>query len=51
MLNKSYSGPIENGAIEATIKLAKYNTGSDGLIAFRGAYRRGGSGALSLTAG
>ncbi|WP_231188140.1 aspartate aminotransferase family protein [Haladaptatus sp. DYF46] len=46
-----FGGPTGSDAIEATIKLAKYNTGGDGLIAFRGAYHGASSGALSLTAG
>ncbi|WP_115865686.1 aspartate aminotransferase family protein [Halorussus litoreus] len=46
-----FGGPSGSDAIEATIKLAKYNTGGDGLIAFRGAYHGATSGALSLTAG
>ncbi|WP_435335860.1 aspartate aminotransferase family protein [Haloarchaeobius sp. TZWWS8] len=46
-----FGGPTGSDAIEATIKLAKYNTGGDSLIAFRGAYHGGSSGALSLTAG
>jgi diaminobutyrate-2-oxoglutarate transaminase len=46
-----FGGPTGSDAIEATIKLAKYNTGGDGLIAFRGAYHGGSSGALSLTGG
>lgn len=46
-----FGGPTGSDAIEATIKLAKYNTGGDGLVAFRGAYHGASSGALSLTAG
>lgn len=46
-----FGGPTGSDAIEGTIKLAKYNTGGDGLIAFRGAYHGATSGALSLTAG
>ena len=46
-----FGGPTGSDAIEATIKLAKYNTGGDGLIAFRGSYHGGSAGALSLTAG
>ncbi|RZV06175.1 diaminobutyrate aminotransferase [Natrinema hispanicum] len=46
-----FGGPTGSDAIEGTIKLAKYNTGGDGLIAFRGAYHGGSAGALSLTAG
>lgn len=44
-----FGGPTGSDAIEAAIKLAKYNTGGDGLIAFRGAYHGATSGALSLT--
>jgi 4-aminobutyrate aminotransferase-like enzyme len=43
--------PSGSDAIEATIKLAKYNTENNGLIAFRGAYHSGSAGALSLTVG
>ncbi|MFC7045768.1 aspartate aminotransferase family protein [Halobacteriaceae archaeon GCM10025711] len=46
-----FGGPTGSDAIEATIKLAKYNTGGSGLIAFRGAYHGGSAGALSLTGG
>jgi diaminobutyrate-2-oxoglutarate transaminase len=46
-----FGGPTGSDAIEATIKLAKYNTGGDALIGFRGAYHGGSAGALSLTAG
>lgn len=46
-----FGGPTGSDAIEASIKLAKYNTGGDGLIAFRGAYHGTSSGALSLSAG
>ncbi|WP_049972300.1 aspartate aminotransferase family protein [Haladaptatus cibarius] len=44
-----FGGPTGSDAIEAAIKLAKYNTGGDGLIAFRGAYHGATSGAMSLT--
>lgn len=44
-----FGGPTGSDAIEATIKLAKYNTDGDGLIAFRGSYHGATSGALSLT--
>jgi diaminobutyrate-2-oxoglutarate transaminase len=44
-----FGGPTGSDAIEATIKLAKYDTGGDGLIAFRGSYHGATSGALSLT--
>lgn len=44
-----FGGPTGSDAIEASIKLAKYNTGGDGLVAFRGAYHGATSGAMSLT--
>ncbi|WP_433627192.1 aspartate aminotransferase family protein [Halomicrococcus sp. NG-SE-24] len=44
-----FGGPTGSDAIEAAIKLAKYNTGGDGLIAFRGGYHGATSGAMSLT--
>ncbi|WP_435180835.1 aspartate aminotransferase family protein [Halorussus sp. AFM4] len=44
-----FGGPTGSDAIEAAIKLAKYNSGGDGLIAFRGAYHGATSGAMSLT--
>ncbi|RAW43910.1 aspartate aminotransferase family protein [Halorubrum sp. 48-1-W] len=44
-----FGGPTGSDAIESSIKLAKANTGGDGLIAFRGAYHGGTAGALSLT--
>jgi diaminobutyrate-2-oxoglutarate transaminase len=43
-----FGGPTGSDAIEATIKLAKYNTGGDGLIAFRGGYHGSTAGAMSL---
>ena len=46
-----FGGPTGSDAIEATIKLAKYNTGGSGMIAFRGSYHGASAGALSLTAG
>lgn len=46
-----FGGPTGSDAIEGTIKLAKYNTGNDGLIAFRGSYHGTTAGAGSLTAG
>lgn len=46
-----FGGPTGSDAIEATIKLAKYNTDGTGLIAFRGSYHGGTAGALSLTGG
>ena len=44
-----FGGPTGTDANEAAIKLAKYNTGGDGLIAFRGAYHGTSSGAMSVT--
>jgi len=44
-----FGGPTGSDAIEAAIKLAKYNTGGDGLIAFRGGYHGATSGAMSVT--
>lgn len=44
-----FGGPTGSDAIEAAIKLAKYNTGNTGLIAFRGAYHGPTSGPMSLT--
>jgi len=44
-----FGGPTGSDAIEASIKLAKYNTGGTGLVAFRGSYHGATAGALSLT--
>ncbi|ELY40005.1 aspartate aminotransferase family protein [Natronorubrum tibetense] len=44
-----FGGPTGSDAVEASIKLAKYNTGGDGLIAFRGSYHGATPGAMSLT--
>ncbi|WP_254546673.1 aspartate aminotransferase family protein [Halomarina pelagica] len=44
-----FGGPTGSDAVEASIKLAKHNTGGTGLIAFRGAYHGATSGAMSLT--
>jgi len=44
-----FGGPTGSDAIEAAIKLAKYNTGGEGLLAFRGAYHGATSGAMALT--
>ncbi|ELZ19170.1 class III aminotransferase [Haloterrigena salina JCM 13891] len=44
-----FGGPTGSDAIEASIKLSKYNTGGDGLIAFRGAYHGATTGAMSVT--
>ncbi|NHN49346.1 aspartate aminotransferase family protein [Halostella sp. JP-L12] len=45
-----FGGPTGTNAVEATIKLAKYNTGNAALIGFRGSYHGGTAGALSLSA-
>jgi len=45
-----FGGPTGSDAIEASIKLAKYNTGGSGLVSFRNAYHGTTSGAMSLTA-
>lgn len=44
-----FGGPTGSDAIEASIKLAKYNTGGTALVGFRGAYHGATSGAMSLT--
>ena len=44
-----FGGPTGSDAIEASIKLAKYNTDGTGLVAFRGAYHGATSGAMSIT--
>ena len=44
-----FGGPTGSDAVEAAIKLAKHNTGGDGLIAFRGSYHGATSGAMALT--
>jgi diaminobutyrate-2-oxoglutarate transaminase len=44
-----FGGPTGSDAVEASIKLAKYNTGGTGLVAFRGAYHGATSGAMSIT--
>lgn len=44
-----FGGPTGSDAIEATIKLAKAKTGGSGLVAFRGGYHGGTTGALSLS--
>jgi diaminobutyrate-2-oxoglutarate transaminase len=45
-----FGGPTGSDAVEASIKLAKYNTGGNGLLAFRNAYHGATSGAMSITA-
>lgn len=44
-----FGGPTGTDAIEATIKLAKDNTGGQGMVAFRGGYHGTSSGAMSLS--
>ena len=45
-----FGGPTGSDAVEASIKLAKYNTGNRGMIAFYGSFHGETSGAYSLTA-
>ncbi|ADD07325.1 pyridoxal phosphate-dependent aminotransferase (plasmid) [Natrialba magadii ATCC 43099] len=44
-----FGGPTGSDAIEASIKLSKYNADGDGLIAFRGSYHGATTGAMSVT--
>ncbi|MDS0300514.1 aspartate aminotransferase family protein [Halogeometricum sp. S1BR25-6] len=44
-----FGGPTGSDAVEAAIKLSKYNTGGTGLVAFRGGYHGATSGAMSVT--
>jgi len=44
-----FGGPTGADAIEASIKLAKYNTGRNGLLGFDDGYHGGTAGALSLS--
>ncbi|ELZ31483.1 4-aminobutyrate aminotransferase [Halogeometricum pallidum JCM 14848] len=44
-----FGGPTGSDAVEAAIKLSKYNTDGTGLVAFRGAYHGATSGAMSVT--
>ncbi|WP_248906218.1 aspartate aminotransferase family protein [Halocatena marina] len=44
-----FGGPTGSDAIEASMKLAKYNGNGHGFVAFRGAYHGPTSGAMSLT--
>lgn len=44
-----FGGPTGSDAVESAVKLAKYNTGRHGLIAFMGSYHGMTSGALALT--
>ena len=45
-----FGGPTGSDAVESAMKLAKYNTGRHGVIAFMGSYHGMTSGALALTA-
>jgi diaminobutyrate-2-oxoglutarate transaminase len=45
-----FGGPTGSDAVEASIKLAKYNTGNRGMVAFYGSFHGETSGAYSLTA-
>lgn len=45
-----FGGPTGSDAIEASIKLAKHETGNEGLIAFNGSFHGETAGAFSLTA-
>ncbi|ELZ05293.1 aspartate aminotransferase family protein [Natrialba asiatica] len=44
-----FGGPTGSDAIEASIKLSKYNSDGDGLVAFRGSYHGATTGAMSVT--
>ena len=44
-----FGGPTGSDAVEASVKLARLNTGRHGLIAFQGSYHGMTSGALSLS--
>jgi diaminobutyrate-2-oxoglutarate transaminase len=44
-----FGGPTGSDAVEASIKLAKYNTDGNGLLAFRNSYHGATSGAMSIT--
>ena len=45
----AFGGPTGTNAIEASIKLARYNTENEGLLAFDQGYHGGTAGALSLS--
>ncbi|MFD1686175.1 aspartate aminotransferase family protein [Halobellus litoreus] len=45
----AFGGPTGTNAIEASIKLAKYNTGRNGIVGFDRGYHGGTMGALSLS--
>ncbi|MBS1253808.1 MAG: Diaminobutyrate--2-oxoglutarate aminotransferase [Anaerolineales bacterium] len=47
----SFGGPTGSDAVEAAIKLARYNTGRYPIIAFEGSYHGMTAGALSLSSG
>jgi diaminobutyrate-2-oxoglutarate transaminase len=47
----SFGGPTGSDAVEAAVKLAKYNTGRVPMIAFEGGYHGMTAGALSLCSG
>ena len=44
-----FGGPTGTNAIEASIKLAKYNTGRSGIVGFEGCFHGGTMGSLSLS--
>ncbi len=46
-----FGGPTGSDAVESAMKLAKFNTGRPGMIAFEGSYHGMTAGALSLTSG
>jgi diaminobutyrate-2-oxoglutarate transaminase len=46
-----FGGPTGSDAVEAAVKLAKFNTGRRGVLAFEGAYHGMTSGALSFSSG
>lgn len=46
-----FGGPTGSDAVEAAVKLAKFNTGRHAMIAFEGAYHGMTAGALSLSSG
>jgi len=47
----SFGGPTGSDAVESAVKLAKYNTKRQPIIAFEGSYHGMTTGALSLTSG
>jgi diaminobutyrate-2-oxoglutarate transaminase len=47
----SFGGPTGSDAVESAVKLAKYNTKRQGIVAFEGSYHGMTAGALSLTSG